>query len=87
MTLHDLVEEFLLYLSAVRGLSNNTVIGYRNDLAELQTFLTPDIDVKTVTKENILLCIGQLSRQKKSAATVNRFIAAVIHRKKSSLRY
>ena len=77
MTLHDLVEEFLLYLSAVRGLSNNTVIGYRNDLAELQTFLTPDIDVKTVTKENILLCIGQLSRQKKSAATVNRFIAAV----------
>ena len=77
MTLSELTEEFLLYLSAVRGLSDNTVKGYRNDLAELSEFLTPTLEVNTVTRENLMLCIGQLSKQKKSAATVNRFIAAV----------
>ena len=77
MTLRELTDEFLLYLSAVRGLSDNTVKGYGNDLLQLQEFLTPDLDVKTVTRENLMLCIGRLSKQKKSAATVNRFIAAV----------
>ena len=77
MTLRELTDEFLLYLSAVRGLSDNTVKGYGNDLAQLQEFLTPDLDVKSVTRENLMLSIGQLSKQRKSAATVNRFIAAV----------
>ena len=77
MTLRELTDEFLLYLSAVRGLSENTVKGYGNDLSQLLEFLTPELDVKSVTRENLMLCIGQLSKQKKSAATVNRFIAAV----------
>ncbi len=77
MTLRELTDEFLLYLSAVRGLSNNTVIGYGNDLKQLQEFLTPDLDVKSITRENLMLCIGRLSAENKSAATVNRFIAAV----------
>lgn len=77
MKLSQLIEEFLLYLSSVRGLSENTVLGYKNDLEELKNFLSPDIDEKSITKENLLLCIGQLSRQKKSAATINRFISAV----------
>ena len=64
MTLNELVEEFLLYLSAVRNVSENTVAGYRNDLTQLQVMLTPELDVKSVTKENLLLCIGELSRQK-----------------------
>ena len=76
MTLNELVEEFLLYLSAVRNVSENTVAGYRNDLTQLQVMLTPELDVKTVTKENLLLCIGELSRQKKAAASINRFISA-----------
>ncbi len=77
MVLQELTDEFILYLSAVRGLSDNTCIGYKNDLAKLMEFLTPQMDVTTVTKENLLLCIGQLSKQKMSSATVNRFIAAV----------
>ena len=77
MTLSELIDEFLLYLSAVKGLSENTAAGYKNDLIQLTKFLTPELDINTVTKENLLLCIGQLSRQKKSAATVNRFISAV----------
>lgn len=77
MILSELVEEFLLYLSVVRGLSENTIIGYRNDLKELQRFLSPTLDINTITKENLLLSIGQLSKEKKAAASVNRFIAAV----------
>lgn len=77
MKLSQLIDEFLLYLSSVRGLSGNTVLGYKNDLEELKKFLSPDIDVKSVSKENLLLCIGQLSRQRKTAATINRFISAV----------
>lgn len=77
MTLTELVEEFLSYLSAIRGLSDNTVLGYKNDLEQFKVFLTPELDISTVTKENILLCIGQLSKQNKSPASINRFIAAV----------
>ena len=77
MKLKDFVEEFLNYLSAVRGLSENTVTGYKNDLSLLQHFLSPEIEISSVTKENLLLCIGQLSRQKKAAASINRFISAV----------
>lgn len=76
MTLNELVEEFLLYLSAVRNVSENTVAGYRNDLTQLQALLMPELDVKSITKENLLLCIGELSRQKRAAASINRFISA-----------
>lgn len=77
MILSELVDEFLLYLGAVRGLSENTVLGYKNDIKELQKFLAPTLDIQTITKENLLLSIGQLSKEKKAAASVNRFIAAV----------
>ena len=77
MVLSELVDEFLLYLSAVRGLSENTITGYSNDLLQLKEFLTPSLNIESIKKENLLLCIGQLSKQKKSAATINRFIAAV----------
>lgn len=77
MVLRELVDEFLSYISAVKGLSDNTVDGYGRDLILLQEFLTADLDIGSINRENLLLCIGQLSRQKKSAATINRFIAAV----------
>lgn len=77
MTLCNLSEEFLSYLSAVKGLSDNTFNAYRNDLCQLQDFLSPEMDIQTITKENLLLCIGQLSKKNRSAASINRFIAAV----------
>ena len=77
MKLSELKEEFLSYLEKIRNVSPNTVTGYRNDLNQLMVFLTPELDINSVTKENLLLCIGQLSRAKKSAASINRFIASV----------
>ncbi|MDD5930114.1 MAG: tyrosine-type recombinase/integrase [Spirochaetales bacterium] len=77
MKLIELKEEFLAYLGKIRNVSPNTVTGYRNDLNQLMFFLTPELEINSVTKENLLLCIGQLSREKKSAASINRFIASV----------
>lgn len=77
MKLAVLIEEFLLYLSSIRTLSENTIIGYKNDLKYLQECLSPNLEISSITKENILLSIGQLSKQKKSSATINRFISAV----------
>ncbi len=55
MTLCELTDEFLLYLSAVRCLSENTVTSYKNELLQLQTYLTSDLDINSITKENLLL--------------------------------
>lgn len=76
MRLSDAIDEFLLYLEAVRGLSLNSVCAYRNDLRRLSAFLGAEKDVKEASAEDIRSCIGALSKEKKSSATINRFIAA-----------
>ena len=77
MLLQELTDEFLIYISSVRDLSENTVMGYKNDLEHLKEFLTPTLDITSITKENLKLCIGQLSKRHSSNASINRFIAAV----------
>ncbi|MBE6351433.1 MAG: recombinase XerC [Treponema bryantii] len=77
MTLNSAISEYLLYLDAVRGLSANSVLGYKKDLVYLMLFVGKDIDIKDVTKENLLFCIGELSKKKMAATSINRFIAAV----------
>jgi len=77
MTLSQLVDEFIIYISTIKGFSENTIIGYKNDLKKFQEYLTPEIDIKTITKENILLCVGMLSSEHKSVASENRFISSV----------
>ena len=74
--LQELIDEFLIYISGVRDLSENTVLGYKNDLDHLMQFLTPELDITSVTKENLKLCIGQLAKKHSSNASINRFIAA-----------
>jgi Site-specific recombinase XerD len=76
-TLQNCADEFLLYLDAVRGLSENSVTAYRGDLSLLIRILGAERPADCVTAENIRSCIAELSRQKKAASSVNRFIAAV----------
>lgn len=77
MTLNSAISEYLLYLDAVRGLSANSVLGYKKDLDYLMLFVGKDVDIKDVTKENLLFCIGELSKKKMAATSINRFIAAL----------
>ncbi|MBQ9630399.1 MAG: tyrosine-type recombinase/integrase [Treponema sp.] len=71
------IDEFLLYLSSVRSLSSNSVLAYKNDLAYFKNFVGDALDINSVTSENIRLCIAQLSKEKKAAASINRFISAI----------
>ncbi|MCR4580382.1 MAG: tyrosine-type recombinase/integrase [Treponema sp.] len=77
MTLKEVSDEFLVYIGSVRGLSENTVEGYSRDLEKFQSYLTADLEITSINQENILLSIGQLSRENASSASVNRFISAV----------
>lgn len=70
-------EEYLVYISSVRNLSDNSVAAYRMDLAHLQEFLGADTVLSQVTLDDLKQCVGKLSRRKYSAASINRFIAAV----------
>ncbi len=85
-TLLEFIDEFLAYQSGVRGLSEHSVLGYKNDLYRMAELLKNDsifdddnspVCVHDITLRNLRSCIAQLSKEKKSPATINRFIAAV----------
>jgi len=73
----EAVDEFLLYLETVRGLSSNSVTAYRNDLSVFSTFVGSDRNISDISLEDFRLCVGRLSAEKRAAASINRFIAAV----------
>ena len=79
LTVSEAIEEFLLYLASVRGLSAATVAGYRNDLTQFARM--PAISgrscIQDITGEDLRQCIGFLSKERRAAASINRFIAAV----------
>lgn len=76
-SLGETIEEFLVYIDTVRLLSENTVLGYKNDLKIVEEYLGLEIPLSRIGTEDLNFCIANLSTQGKSAATVNRFIAAV----------
>jgi integrase/recombinase XerC len=77
MLLEQVVSEFLLYLDAVKGFSKNTVKAYRVELSKLQEVLGTDCNIESITLEDLRFCIGKLSMQNCSPASINQFIASV----------
>jgi len=77
MTLACAIDEFLLYLDSVRNVSQNTILGYRNDLTLLKQFLGPDRNLNDIVKEDLNVSIGEMSKLKRKNASINRFISAV----------
>ncbi|MBO7122913.1 MAG: tyrosine-type recombinase/integrase [Treponema sp.] len=77
MTVKDSCEEFLLYLSTVRGMTENTVRSYGEDYKKLNEFLGEDAQINKVSLQDLRFCVGSLSAQKFSVASINRFIASV----------
>lgn len=75
--LAECCEEFLVYLSGVRSLSENTTKGYRQDFLLLLSFLGNKRKLKDVELSDLRDCIGELSKRKYSLTSINRFIAAV----------
>lgn len=75
--LYDCCQEFLTYISSVRGLSENTITGYRQDFNHLLEYLGKDRRLEDVSLEDLRGCISFLSQKKYSVTSINRFIAAV----------
>ena len=76
----ELVEEFLSYQKNIRNLSDNSIHGYRLDLQKLMEIteaVQEGSSLTTMTLSDLRSCVGVLSREKKSPASINRFIAAV----------
>ena len=77
-TLYECVTEFLMYLKGVLVLSENTLTSYKCDLEQFMNMpgINRHASIKTVTVENLRQCIGELSRKKRAASSINRFISA-----------
>src|SRR4030066_1398039 len=76
----DPLEEFLSFLSAEKGASNNTVAAYRNDLRQLATFMKPKEDGKSWAKVDRIIIqdfILDLKKRKYAETTVARKVAAI----------
>lgn len=77
MTVKDSCEEFLVYLSTVRGMTDNTITAYSEDYKKLNEFLGEEREIDKVSLQDLRFCVGSLSAQKYSVASINRFIASL----------
>lgn len=75
--LGDCIDEYLEYLRCIKGRSPHTVTGYGEDLKHLMEQLGKDVSICSVTELQLRNCIGSLSRQNYSTASVNRFISSI----------
>ncbi|MBM4145614.1 MAG: site-specific tyrosine recombinase XerD, partial [Nitrospira sp.] len=74
----DLLNEFLSYLSAEKGLSKNTVESYRLDLRKFQGFLSSkDKGFESFSKSGIIDFIESLRDKGYSIASICRFISSI----------
>lgn len=77
MSIESRTGEYLEYLSAVRGLSQNTVEAYRRDLGMLKRFVEAEqIDWTHMDLADVRGFLGSLHRGGLSASSVNRSLSA-----------
>ena len=77
MKLSEAIEEFLLYIGSVKGLSENSLLAYKNDLSHFLSFMGSEKLLGDITTEDIRMCVAGLSKEKKATSSINRFISAV----------
>lgn len=74
----DIVQDFLSYLAAEKGLSKNTVASYQLDLKKFRAFLMgKEKDVPAFSRIDIIDYIQRLRDENYSTASICRFISAV----------
>lgn len=76
-TLEECIQEYMVFLEGVKGLSENSILAYRDDLNHLMLCLGREIDISSITQENIRNCMSSLTQRKYSVASVNRFLSGV----------
>ncbi len=73
-SVQECIDEFLLYISAVKNLSPHTVKGYREDLKHLECAIDLTSSIDAVTVNQLRSVVGFLSKKKYAVASINRFI-------------
>jgi integrase/recombinase XerD len=74
----DYLKNFLIYLSAEKGLSRNTVDSYNFDLRKFRDFLKPeDRDLGSFSRADIIDFIERLREEGYSASSISRFVSSV----------
>jgi integrase/recombinase XerD len=74
----DYLKNFLIYLSAEKGLSRNTVDSYNFDLRKFRNFLKPeDRDLGSFSRADIIDFIERLREEGYSASSISRFVSSV----------
>ncbi|MGB9839914.1 site-specific tyrosine recombinase XerD [Thermovenabulum sp.] len=77
--MEEILDSFLDFLVVERGLSNNTVLSYKNDLNQFINFLKNN-GVKTfneVNRANIISYLLFLQRKKRASSSILRSLAAI----------
>lgn len=74
----DCISEYLMYLKGVLVLSDNTLEAYKNDLSQFIQMpqISSKVYINLITTEDLRQCIGELSKKKRAATSINRFVAA-----------
>jgi integrase/recombinase XerD len=78
--MNDPLDEFLSFLSAEKGASNNTVAAYRNDVRQLATYMKPKENGKSWEKVDRVIIqdfILDLKKRRYAETTVARKVAAI----------
>ena len=82
--MEESVRHFLVYLTTVKGFSNNTTEAYRNDLTQLSAFVASKnggsearVDWKHVDRETLLEYMGHLKERQYAPTTIARKVAAL----------
>ena len=82
--MQESVRNFLVYLTTVKGFSNNTTEAYRNDLTQLTGFVASKnggsesrIDWKIVDRDMLLDYMGHLKERQYAPTTIARKVAAL----------
>lgn len=82
--MQECIEEFLIYCSGIKSFSSHTVKGYGSDLKNFVRILETQgmgfsgtIALQDISLSNLRSCISCLSKEKKAASSINRFISSV----------
>ena len=76
MVLNECIQEYLTFIRQIRCLSENTVQGYSEDLKHLSNILGLNKDINSISIIELRNTIGELSREKYSTLSINRYIAS-----------
>ncbi len=84
MELKEEIEKYLLYLSSQRGLSENTIISYRNDLNKFIDYLNKEsLTLQNLKRSHFRGFLADLSLKKMNKKSINRILASI----KGFIRY